>query len=111
VLPPSPAKATPLEGDPKVVDVFVTCSWPAKGNPALGEGTGLPSLRGTSHVPTRPVTMSKEIVDTTCDKDAKNCEAVVVPSRYGTSEASADLRVVRPLPDGGWVELVMVLAP
>lgn len=110
--PPNPAKGTALESDKSVVDVFVMCSWPdprdAKG--AIWAGTGLHSLKGTSNVQTKPVTMPEDISADTCKKDAHNCERTVVPSRYSTSARSADLLVVRPTPDGGQVEVTVVIA-
>jgi hypothetical protein len=108
--PPSPAKGTALEPEAKVVDVFVTCSWPDPRDPTTMAGTSLPSLRGTTHVPAQHVTMPDDMTENTCAKDAHDCVQVITPSRYGTNPRSADLRIVRPAPDSGEVEVRVVFA-
>jgi hypothetical protein len=111
--PASPAAGTALASDARVVNVLVGCSWPdprdATGN-AWG-GTAFPRLNGKSAVPVRPVTMPSDIVQDTCAKNRHDCQQIIVPSRYVASGASADLRVVRPTPDGGEVEVVVVVIP
>jgi len=108
--PPSPAKGTTLDSEAKVVDVFITCSWPDPRNPATMAGTSLPSLRGTPHVPTQHVTMPDDLTENTCAKNEHDCVQVITPSRYGANPRSADLRVVRPAPDSGEVEVRVLFA-
>ena len=55
--------------------------------------------------------MPADTSSNTCDKDSKNCEQVIVPSRILASENSADIRIVRPMPGGGEVEVRVVIAP
>ena len=108
---PSPAKGSPLESEAKIADVFVMCSWTLPKDPSMSEGTGMSSLRGTTHVPKRPVTMPDDRAETTCKENASSCEEVLVPSRFSEKPNSADLRIVRPTPDGGTIEVTVVIAP
>lgn len=109
--PPNPAKGTALESDPNVVDVLVTCSWtdPRGSGDTMG-GSSMPSLKNAAKVPTKTVTMPDDMPTNTCAKDPSDCEQVVVPSRYGTSPKSADLRIVKKATDGGRVEVTVVFA-
>jgi hypothetical protein len=106
----SPAKGTSLEAEAKVNDVFVMCSWadPRDSTGATWAGTGLPSLKGTRNMMTRPVTMPEDVAVDTCKKSEGSCEKVIVPSRYSASARSADLRIVRPTADGGRAEITVV---
>lgn len=109
--PPSPAAGTSLASDAHVIDVMVMCSWPDPRDPK-GEtwaGTSLPRLKKTAGPPVRTVTMPDEIVENTCARDRHNCQQIIVPSRHHASESSADLRVVRPTPDGGEVEVIVAV--
>lgn len=109
--PPNPAKGTALESDANVVDVLVMCSWPdprTKGD-VMG-GTGTPSLKNAAKVPTKPVTMPEDMTTNTCAKNPDDCEQIVVPSRYGTSPKSADLRIVKKAADGARVDVTVVIA-
>jgi hypothetical protein len=110
--PPNPAKGTSLEADARVVDVFIMCSWPdpRDATHATWAGTSLPSLRGTSTVPALAVTMPEDMAVNTCKKDPHNCEQVIVPSRHSKAARSADLRLKRPTPDGGEVEVRVIFA-
>jgi hypothetical protein len=110
--PPNPAKGTSLDTDPKIVDVFVTCSWPDPRQPGadIWAGTSLLSLRGTSQVPLITVTMPEDEVENTCTKKPHNCTEVVTPSRFAKPQKSADFRVVRPTSDGGEAEVRIVIA-
>jgi hypothetical protein len=94
------------------MNVFVMCSWrdprDAQGN--TWAGTSLPALKGMSGPVVRAVTMPEDSVESTCAKDAHNCEQVLTPSRRVKTERSADLRVVRPAPDGGEAEVIVVFA-
>jgi hypothetical protein len=109
--PPSPAAGTALDSDPQVVDVFVMCSFPDPRSPNTSAGTGLQSLRKTSQVPARAVTMPGDMAENTCAKSPKSCQQIIVPSRVVAEEKSADIRVVRPLADGGEVEVRVILKP
>ena len=106
----SPAKGTSLESEAKVMEVFVTCSWADPRNPKgdVWAGTGLPSLKGTRSQMTRTATMPEDVVSDTCKKNEAACETVIVPSRYSNDARSADLRIVRPTPDGGRAEVTVV---
>jgi hypothetical protein len=108
--PPSPAKGTALETNEMVYDVFVTCSWPVAGKPGMSVGTDLPALKGNKHVRVIAVTMPDDSVETSCTKSPHDCEQVLTPSRYSVQKASADLRVVRPIADGGEAEVIVVFA-
>ena len=108
--PPTPAKGTSLESEAKVVDVFITCSWPDPRTPGASGGTSMPSLRGTSQVPRLHVSMPDDMTENTCGKNAQDCMQVITPSRYGTNDRSADVRIVRPTPDGGEVDVRVVIA-
>jgi len=108
--PASPAVGTALESDPQVVDVFVMCSFPDPRGADMMAGTSLKSLRGTSQLPARPGTVPGDHAENTCKKISNDCQQVIVPSRVVQSEQSADIRIVRPLPDGGEVEVRVVLA-
>lgn len=113
-LPTNPAVGTPLEDDPKIIEVMVTCSWPDPRDPTkrMWSGSSLQSLRATSSVPVRKVTMPDDIIENTCEKKGKehDCEQVRTPSRFVATERSLDLRVVRPTLDGGEAEVVVVMA-
>ncbi len=109
--PPNPAKGTSLESESKVIDVFVMCNWPDPRSPDAWGGSGLRSLKGTSQIMTKPVTMPADMVTNTCTKDPHNCEQLITPSRYSTAEKSADLRITRPTSDGGEAEVVVVFSP
>lgn len=109
--PPNPAIGTALESDPKVQDVLVMCVWTSATDPSMSEGDGIPSLKKTPHMRTRPVTMPEDRAETTCLKSPRDCEEVLVPSRYSTRADTADLKIVRPTADGGTVELTMVIVP
>jgi hypothetical protein len=109
--PASPAAGTALESDPQVVDVFVMCSFPDPRDASVMGGTGLQSLRKTSQVPARPVTMPEDLAENTCRKDASHCQQVIVPSRVSPNEKSADIRIIRPFEGGGQVEVRVVLVP
>ena len=102
----SPAKGTPLESDPKVTEVFVSCAWPDAKNPALSNGNSFSALRGTSHVPKRPATMPGDYIENSCKQDVHDCSQVVVPSRFSANENSLDLKVKYPTTDGGEVEVI-----
>ncbi len=106
--PASPAAGTALESDPQVVDVFVMCSFPDPRSPNTTAGTSLQALRKSSQVPSRAVTMPADLAQNSCDK-SKSCQQVIVPSRVVADEKSADIRVLRPLADGGEVEVRVVL--
>lgn len=109
--PPNPALGSALESDPEVQDVLVMCGWPSATDPSMSEGSGIPSLKKTSHVPVRAVTMPEDRAETTCVESPRDCEEVIVPSRYSARSDTADLKIVRPTPDGGTVELTMVIVP
>jgi hypothetical protein len=110
--PPNPAKGTSLETDPKVLDVYIMCSWPDPRAASTWAGTGWQPLRGTSSVPLLAVTMPEDSTETTCLKNAHDCVQVVTPSRYSKSAQSADLRIVKPTADGGDVEVrVAIVVP
>jgi hypothetical protein len=108
--PPNPAKGTSLEKNEMVYDVFITCSWPVPGSPSTSSGTALPALKGNKHMRAITVTMPEDSVDTSCTKSPSHCEQTLTPSRYSVQKASADLRVVRPTPDGGEAEVIAVFA-
>lgn len=109
--PPNPAKGTALESDPNVVDVLVMCSWTdPRGKGETMAGSGMPSLKNAAKVPTKQVTMPDDMATNTCAKNENDCEQVIVPSRYGTSAKSADLRIVKKATDGGRVEVTVVFA-
>jgi hypothetical protein len=110
--PPNPAKGTTLDTEPKIVDVFVMCSWPDPRSPGsdMWAGTGLPALRGTSQVPLITVTMPEDIVENTCNKKPHDCVQVVTPSRFAKAPKSADFRIVRPTADGGEAEVRVIIA-
>jgi hypothetical protein len=55
--------------------------------------------------------MPDEIVEETCSKNDKNCYQIIVPSRHSTNDKSADIRVVRPILDGGMVEVLVAIVP
>ena len=107
-LPENPAKSTSLAVEAKVHDVYVTCSWPDPRTPDVWAGTGLPSLKGTRGMRTNPVTLPEDMVMSTCQKNAHDCLQVIAPSRYSSLPGSADLRIVRPTPDGGDAEVLVV---
>ncbi len=109
--PPNPALGTALESDPQVQDVLVMCVWTSATDPSMSEGDGIPSLKKSARVPARAVTMPEDRAETTCLKSPRDCEEVIVPSRYSARADTADLKVVRPTPDGGTVELTMVIVP
>ena len=109
--PASPALGTALETDTQVVDVFVMCSFPDPRDASMMAGTGLQSLRKTSQVPARAVTMPEDMAENTCRKDESHCQQVIVPSRVLPSDKSADIRIVRSFEGGGRVEVRVVLAP
>ena len=109
--PPSPAVGSPLASEPHVVDVLVSCSWPdPRGGGAWG-GTSFPKLKGPPGPPLRNVAMPENLAMENCSKDAHHCEQVRVPSWYHPSESSADIRVLRPTPDGGEIEVVVAISP
>jgi hypothetical protein len=110
--PPNPAKGTSLDTEPKIVDVFVMCSWPDPRSPGsdMWAGTGLPALRGTSQVPLITVTMPEDIVENTCAKKPHDCVQVITPSRFAKAQKSADFRIVRPTSDGGEAEVRIIIA-
>jgi hypothetical protein len=110
--PPNPAKGTSLDTEPKIVDVFVMCSWPDPRQPSgeMWAGTALPSLRGTSQVPLITVTMPEDMVEDTCSKKPHDCAQVVTPSRFAKAQKSADFRIVRPTSDGGEAEVRIIIA-
>ena len=109
--PPNPAKGTALESDANVVDVLVMCSWPdPRGNGDAMGGTSMPSLKGAARVPTKTVTMPDDMATNTCAKNENDCEQIVVPSRYGSSPKSADVRIVKKAADGARVEVTVVIA-
>jgi hypothetical protein len=113
-LPTNPAVGTPLEDEPKIVEVMVACSWPDPRDPTkrMWSGTSLQTLRATSAVPVRKVTMPDDIIEDTCDEKGKehDCEQLRTPSRFVATERSVDLRVVRPTLDGGEAEVIVVIA-
>ena len=102
-------EGTSLEAEAAVLEVFVTCSWADPRDPKGGTwaGTGLPSLKGTHGQMTRPVTAPDDVVADTCKRNQASCETLVFPSRYSNDPRSADLRVVRPTPDGGRAEITV----
>lgn len=110
--PPSPALGTLLASDAHVADVQIMCSWPDPRDPSgnTGAGTSFPRLKGKPSVPVRAVTMPEDMARNTCKKDPKNCEQIVVPSRFVADEASADIRITRPTADGT-VEVTVILRP
>jgi hypothetical protein len=109
---PNPAKGTALESEKNVREVRVMCTWPdprdASGR--MWAGTGMPSLRGSKSVPARKVTMPEDMAVNTCKDNASSCEQLIVPSRYEGTARSADLRIVRPTPDGGRAETTVTFA-
>lgn len=110
--PPSPAKGSPLESDTHVVDVLITCNWPdprdSTGNTTAG--SSFPKLKDKVRLPERTVTVPEDFAKNTCPKNHDSCEQVVVPSRYLTSESTADIRITRKTVDGS-IEVVVILAP
>jgi hypothetical protein len=111
--PPSPATGTALATDAQVVDVYITCSWPdpRDSSGSTWAGTSFPRLKGTTAVPVRAVTMPEDMVETSCKAGVHDCMQIISPSRHHADEASADIRVLRPTPDGGEVEVVVALQP
>jgi hypothetical protein len=111
-MPANPAAHTWLDEDDRVVDVLAECSWPDPRD-ASGDtwgGTSLRRLRGPSKPPVRHITKPDDFAENTCGDNPDRCEQLIVPSRHVPSERSADLRLVRPTPDGGRAELVVVIA-
>jgi len=111
---PSPAKGTPLESNPNVVEVETTCNAPmaSTGNAQESCGMGL----GNLHNAFKPGDFQNGNWDTaenTCKGSPSNCEMVEVPSRMVKDTKSVDLTVVRPMvggPPGGTVTVKLTLA-
>ncbi len=108
---PSPAKGTPLEGNPMVLDVQVFCYAPNAGKTGESCGSGLAALR------TPPFAMpgagrTRNMAESNCKESPTSCEEVVVPSQYVKDEKSADLRVIKPVvggPAGATAEVTILL--
>lgn len=110
---PSPAKGTPLESNPSVVEVETTCNAPMASTANMQEacGIGLASLRNAF----KPGDFQSGNWDTsedTCKGSPSSCEKVEVPSRMVKDTKSVDLTIVRPMvggPPGGTVSVKITI--
>lgn len=104
-VPASPAVGTPLERDPEVLQVDVTCFWPG----AAGGGAG------NSFRPLRAETErrngSHEVYKLDGNERDHTLEEVESPAIRSNDPGAFDLRVLRPAPAGAWVEVVVTLKP
>src|SRR5262249_31634445 len=106
---PSPAKGTALETNPLVLEVETTCFAPISGAESCGSSLG--SLHGAFSGP--GANRTRNVVDGDCKSTSTDCEDVITPSQRAADEASADLRIVKPVsggPAGATVEVTVVLA-
>ncbi len=105
-VPASPAVGTALERDPEVLQAEITCYWPTSGGG--GAGNGFLSLRADAEQRN-----GREDVYVISGKDDNHhtLDAVVNPAVQVNDPAAFDLRVVRPTPTGGWVDVVVTLKP
>ena len=111
---PSPAKGTPLETNPDVIEVETTCSAPmaASGNAQESCGQGLAPLRN-AFKPGDFQNGNWGTSEDSCKGMSTNCEKVEVPSRMVKDTKSVDLTVVRPMvggAPGGWVTVKITVA-
>lgn len=108
---PSPAKGTPLESNPAVVDVKVNCmatTTPPGTNPAIGCGSGLGSLHGAREI----APPDRGIAESHCTTKEVDCVRVLVPSNCTTAPDSADLVITKPVsggPPGAYAEVTVAL--
>jgi hypothetical protein len=106
---PSPAKGTPLESNPNVVEVETTCNVPmgAATNAHESCGQGLGTLRN-AFKPGDFQSGNWSTSEDTCKSSPLSCERVEVPSRMVKDPKSVDLTIVRPMvggPPGGTVSV------
>jgi hypothetical protein len=108
-MPPSPAKGTPLESTPLVLEVQVVCNAPLTATESCG--VSLDSLHHAFNGPGAGRT--RHIAEGDCKSGSTDCEEIVVPSQSAADETSADLRLIRPVsagPAGATAETTVVLA-
>jgi hypothetical protein len=108
---PSPAKGTPLEKNPQVANVQVTCEAPIPGRTNEWCGSDLGPLRPLGRASTAR-SGPRKTAESTCGNSPTDCEEVVVPSHYAKDLDSADLRIVKPVvggPRGATVEVTISL--
>lgn len=106
---PSPAKGTPLELNPLVLEVETSCYAPT--GPGVSFGSALGSLHDVFHGP--GASRTRRVVEGGCKAASTDCEEVIVPSQRATDERSADLRIVRPVspgPAGATAEVTVILS-
>jgi hypothetical protein len=111
---PSPAKGTPLESNPNVVEVETTCNVPmgSEANAQASCGIGLATLRN-AFKPGDFQSGNWGTSENTCKGSSPNCEMVEVPSRMVKDTRSVDLTIVRPMvggAPGGTVTVKITLA-
>jgi len=105
----SPAKGTPLESNPLVLDVTTFCNAPTSNNESCGNGLGAlhDAIKGPGAGRTR------RVIEGNCKSSSTDCEEVVSPSQSASDESSVDLRIVKPVaggPPGATVEVTVILA-
>ncbi len=105
-VPASPAVGTALERDPEALQAEVTCYWPSPGGG--GGGNSFVALRADAER-----RGGREDVYPISGKDDNRhtFEEVINPAVEVNDPAAFDLRVVRPTPSGGWVDVVVTLKP
>ena len=105
----SPAKGTPLETNPLVLDVTTVCNAPRSGDEWCGNGLG--ALHNAIKGP--GANRTRKVIDGDCRSSSTDCEDVISPSQSAADENSVDLRIVKPVvggPPGATVEVTVILA-
>lgn len=106
-VPTSPATGTALERDPEVLQVEVTCFWPSASGAGTGEGNSFQPLRAQAERRSGSV----DVYKLAGDDQNHTLEEVEHPAVRVHDPAAFDLRVLRPTPSGGWIEVVVTLKP
>lgn len=105
-VPASPAVGTPLERDREVLQARVTCLW--RTGAGGGAGNSFQPLRMEGE---RRNGREDVYVLSGKDDDRHTLEEVVTPAVQVNDPAAFDVRVVRPSPSGGWVDVIVTLKP